>query len=140
MTVYGATKDCIVRAALLCLACDMPAGRKACGFLGHSATLGCSRCKKRFPGPVGNKDYSGFDRGSWTPWSVDQHREDIKTIRECENITKAKKKESELGVRYCELLRLPYFDPVRMLVVDPMHCLYLGVAKYFTERSPEGLH
>ena len=47
MTVYGTAKDCLVHAALLCVACDLPAGRKACGFLGHSATLGCSRCKKK---------------------------------------------------------------------------------------------
>jgi len=41
--------------------CDLPAGRKVCGFLSHSATLGCSKCLKEFPGAVGNKDYSGFD-------------------------------------------------------------------------------
>ena len=38
--------------------------------------------------------------------------------------------ESELGVRYSELLRLPYFDPIRMLIIDPMHWLYLGIAKH----------
>ena len=30
-----------VRLALNCVACDIPATRKACGFLGHRATLGC---------------------------------------------------------------------------------------------------
>ena len=33
----------------------MPAGRKACGFLSHSALLGCTKCLKVFPGSVGNK-------------------------------------------------------------------------------------
>jgi len=32
-----------VRCALLCVACGMPAGQKICGFLGHSAKLGCAR-------------------------------------------------------------------------------------------------
>ena len=32
--------------------------------------------------------------------------------------------------RYSILLDLPYFDPVRMTVVDPMHNLFLGTAKY----------
>ena len=32
----------VVRAALLTVACDLPAGRKVCGFLSHSANLGCS--------------------------------------------------------------------------------------------------
>ena len=35
-------KNEIVRGALLSVACDLPAGRKVCGFLGHSACLGCS--------------------------------------------------------------------------------------------------
>ena len=36
-----------VKGALLCVACDLPAGRKVCGFLGTSAALGCSRCLKK---------------------------------------------------------------------------------------------
>ena len=32
--------------------------------------------------------------------------------------------------RYSELLRLPYFDPVRMSIIDPMHSLFLGISKY----------
>ena len=31
-----------IRCALLCVACDLPAGQKVCGFLGDSAHLGCS--------------------------------------------------------------------------------------------------
>ena len=52
----------LIRCALLCVACDLPAGRKLCGFLGHAAKLGCSRCLKQFRGSVGSVDYSGFDR------------------------------------------------------------------------------
>ena len=44
----------IVRCALLCVACDLPAGRKVCGFLGHNARYGCLRCYKTFPGVVGS--------------------------------------------------------------------------------------
>ena len=54
-----------IRCALMCVACDIPAGRKICGFLGHNARLGCSRCLKEFLGGVGAKDYSGFDRQCW---------------------------------------------------------------------------
>ena len=57
----GQNRTAIVKAAILCVTCDLPAGRKVCGFLSHSATLGCSKCLKEFPGAVGNKDYSGFD-------------------------------------------------------------------------------
>ena len=37
-----------VKAALLCVAADLPAARKLCGFLGHGAKLGCSKCTKEF--------------------------------------------------------------------------------------------
>ena len=36
---------------------------------------------------------------------------------------------SESGVRYSVLLELPYFDPIRFHVIDPMHNLLLGTAK-----------
>ena len=37
-----------LRAALLCVACDTPATRKVCGFYGHMAKCGCSKCTKVF--------------------------------------------------------------------------------------------
>ena len=53
------------RAAVMSVSSDIPATRKICGFKGHSALLGCSRCLKRFPGGFGEKkDYSGFERNS----------------------------------------------------------------------------
>ena len=51
-----------IRCALVCVACDLPAGRKVCGFLSYNARLGCSRCWKQFAGSVGSMDFSGFDR------------------------------------------------------------------------------
>ena len=36
----------LIRCAILCCACDLPAGRKVCGFVGFNATLGCSKCFK----------------------------------------------------------------------------------------------
>ena len=44
------------------------------------------------------------------------------------------KLESDLGVRYSVLLELPYFNPVRMSAIDPMHNLYLGTAKHVLKR------
>ena len=34
----------IVRAALICVSCDIPAARKVCGFVGHRARKGCNKC------------------------------------------------------------------------------------------------
>ena len=37
----------------------------------------------------------------------------------------------EHGLRFCQLLDLPYFDIIRYHVIDPMHNLFEGSAKYF---------
>lgn len=36
----------------------------------------------------------------------------------------------EIGVRWPELLRLPYWDHTRFLVIDGMHNLYLGLVQF----------
>ena len=38
-----------IRIALACIACDIPASRKVCGFLGHHASLACNKCFKKIP-------------------------------------------------------------------------------------------
>ena len=119
-----------IRCALLCVACDLPAGRKVCGFLSFVADLGCSRCYCNFgTGIFGRRDYSGFDRQSWKYRSNSKHRSDVQLTLSCSSKTAREKKESEVGCRYSCLLQLPYFDAVRMMIVDPMHNLYLGTAK-----------
>ena len=120
-----------IRCALLCVACDLPAGRKVCGFLGHSAHLGCSRCFKTFSGAVGTMNYSGFDRENWTCRLGPRHAQDACSLLNIRTKTELKKSESDLGCRYTVLLKLPYFDAPRMLIVDPMHNLFLGTAKHF---------
>lgn len=42
--------------------------------------------------------------------------------------------ESSLGCCYSILLELPYFDPIRILLIDPMHNLFLGSARYVTHK------
>ena len=119
-----------IRCALLCVACDLPVGKKFSGFLGYNAHLGCSRCYKRFSGTVGSMDYSGFDRSTWKCRSSSQHRNDACSLLTVRTKSELQKRESELGCRYSVLLELPYFD-ARMLIVDPMHKLFLGTAKQY---------
>ena len=130
MNVYSFSNPQLVKCALLCLACDMPASRKAAGFLGHSANFGCNKCFKKFPGRVGEKNYSGFDRSQWPCRTNSKHRNDVKMILKCTSKTQRQKMESELGCRYSVLLKLPYFDPIRMTIIDPMHNMYIGTAKH----------
>ena len=120
------------RAALLCVVCDIPACRKVCGFLSYTAHLGCSKCFKRFSGGFGALDYSGFDRHNWPPRTGTEHKRTSLSLLNATTLSELEKKESESGCRYSVLVKLPYFDAPRMaIVVDPMHNLFLGSAKYF---------
>lgn len=98
----------------------------------YTANLGCSRCYCNFgTGVFGKHNYSGFDRSNWNLRDNEKHRKDVEsTLNKCKTKTSRNLKESELGCRYSCLLQLPYFDAVRMLIIDPMHNLYLGTAKY----------
>ena len=80
MSVNLRTQEVVIRCLLLCVACDLPAVRKLCGFLSYSARIGCSKCYKEFPGDVGARDYSGFDRSLWSKRTIDDHRQRIKQI------------------------------------------------------------
>ena len=129
-TFGSPTEGAEVRAALICCAADIPAARKLCGFVGHSANHGCSHCNKFFPGGFGEKkDYSGFDRRSWPLRTDDSHRQNARKLQNCRTKTQRKKMESMLGSRYTSLLELPYYGSVTMCVIDPMHNLFLGTAK-----------
>ena len=78
-----------VKLALTCVACDMPASRKVCGFLSHNASLGCNKCYKKFKVAFGERtDYSGFDRENWPKRSVRKHREDVNKVTQ--EVTKLK--------------------------------------------------
>ena len=68
----------LVHCAIVCCSCDLPAGRKLCGFLGHSAHMGCSKCTKHFPSFENGLDYSGFERDEWTARTNISHRQDVK--------------------------------------------------------------
>ena len=122
-----------IRCLLLAVACDLPAVRKTCGFLSHAAKLGCSKCLKEFPGKPGEMNYFGFNRSTWLLRSNAQHRRDVNKIRHASTQKIRNSMESDFGCRYSELLRLSYFDPVKMHVIDLMHGLFLGTAKKMLE-------
>ena len=125
-------KQLCIRGAIICCSSDIPATRKLCGFLGHSANLGCSRCLKQFVSRERERergssssskkmDYLGYDWESWPPQNLSDHRE--QSFNHLRENTCAKKKEIEetYGLRYSSMIELPYFNSIQHAVVDPMH-------------------
>lgn len=116
ITIKVNGKNVNVRLAVSCVACDIPASRKLCGFLGHNAVLGCNKCLKEFTVVSrGILDYSGFDRENWVERNVHVHRSRCSEVLKTTSKTKMRKAESTNGVRYSDL---SYFDPVRFTIVD----------------------
>ena len=125
----------IICAALLCTACDIPATRKFGGFVGHGASKGCSRCLRTFPAIESRKlDYSGFERTprNWPKRDLASHRTEGMNWKHASTLKEREDIEHKHGVRFTELLRLPYFDTIRFAVVDPMHNILLGSAKHMS--------
>ena len=133
VAVSSGFQDLVVKCVLLCVACDLPAVRKVCGFLSCNAAFGCSKCMKRFPGSVGNMNFSGFDRSNWPHRTNQAHRKSVNELKKCLTKSSQAAKESKIGSRYSVLLDLPYFDPVRMHVIDVMHNMFLGTMKHMVK-------
>ena len=98
----------------------------------HRARKACTKCLKNFPTTsFGDQpDYTGFDRETWPIRTNAAHRQHALEHRTCQTLSSQKEIEQTYGCRYSVLLRLPYFDPVRMCVIDPMHNLLLGTARH----------
>ncbi|CAB4436295.1 unnamed protein product [Rhizophagus irregularis] len=53
----------------------------------------------------------------------------------CNSDASRKRFVKQTGVRWSEHYSLALFDPIRFTIVDPMHCLFLGIAKMDCEAN-----
>lgn len=85
---------------ILCVASDIPATRKVCGFTGHNSTKGCSKCLKSFVVKVGKPcDYSGYDRKNWEPRTSEHHKLNSMKYKETSTRKDRARIELQTGVR-----------------------------------------
>lgn len=131
-----------IRIAVSCICCDIPATRKVSGFLSHNAKLGCNKCYKEFgiSESYTSAGTSEYDRASWKLRTAEEHHLHCKEI--LSQVTKSGiwAVASKYGVRYCSLLQLPYYDPIKFVAIDLMHNLFLGTGKHmFTTWLETGL-
>ncbi len=130
---YGRVALC----ALVCLVCDLVGARKTMGFgaVNHTQLCALCQCKRGLSGPELTDMHSWQRRTNEDYRASAQRYLDAQDDRERETIFK------ETGIRWSELLRLPYFDPSRFVVIDAMHNLFLGLIKEHFEilgiRDPE---
>ncbi|KAI0709952.1 hypothetical protein C8Q76DRAFT_624966, partial [Earliella scabrosa] len=75
-------------------------------------------------------DIAQLDRSKWPRRTRAQHHA---RAEEWKNATTEKEREATFkkhGLRWSELLRLPYWDPTRFALVDAMHNLFLGALRH----------
>ena len=134
LNTYECEEGKRVRAALILISCDIPAARKLCGHV--SALVSCHRCEKQANYENRHHNFAGM--AEIDEWFITrdsaQHRQNASEWRRCKSDAARKRFVQETGVRWSELLRLPYFDPIRFVTIDPMHCLFLGIAKWIVKR------
>jgi hypothetical protein len=130
---YQCTDGLDIKVALIIGSSDTPATRK---LFGHgSAVMKCHRCEKRSTySEVYKKTHYGgmqdYDKWVTNPINPSLHRQYAHEWLQCNSKSSRDTHFKGHGVRWSELLRLPYMDPIRFAVVDPMHCLFLGIAKW----------
>ena len=117
-----------IKVALIIGSSDTPATRKLFGQ--GAAAMKCNRCEKRstYSGDYKKTHYGGMQ--DYEISTAESHRKYAHEWLQCNSKNSRDNHFKEHGVRWSELLRLPYMDPIRFAAVDPMHCLFLGVAKW----------
>ncbi|KAF8592841.1 hypothetical protein BDV93DRAFT_462282 [Ceratobasidium sp. AG-I] len=115
-----------IHVALIACACDTPAARKVGGFPGTGARYPCTACW------CSHNELHVYDK-KFPRRSRKEHKRASKAYKVLPNKNQKEKfvsaryqQDQPGGYRYSVLLRLPYWDPTIMVVVDPMHCLFLG--------------
>ncbi|KAJ2912344.1 hypothetical protein MD484_g8074, partial [Candolleomyces efflorescens] len=113
-----------VRCALGPLICDLPAARQMSGFAHYRSRHFCSECDCTMD------QINDSVKQTWKPKTRKGHLyaatlwKDAKTAEERDLIT------NKYGVRWSELLRLPYWDPTMFTLIDSMHAFYLRLFQH----------
>ncbi|GBB85073.1 hypothetical protein RclHR1_11640011, partial [Rhizophagus clarus] len=118
-----------ISTALIIASCDIPGIRKLCEHI--SALASCHRCEKR----ANNRNFGGMaDMSDWFIIKDPvEHYQKALEWRRCKSNAERKRFVKVNGVRWSEILRLLYFDLIQFVVIDLMHCLFLGIAKWITK-------
>ena len=110
--------------ALIPVIADLPAARHLGGLSSYTSDKWCSECEL----PRTDCNCLDFrDLTKWIPRSLQRHRDYAQTWRDAATEDEQNAIYKRYGVRWSELLRLPYWDPTQYITIDSMHAFYLGL-------------
>jgi hypothetical protein len=110
-----------VRVKVAPMVSDLGAGRKAGGFLSHSADLLCSYCL------CTQNELGIYDITYWTLRDGATVRQQASEWQQAKTLTARHELESKNGVRWTPFHLLPYWNPVDHLILGFMHNWLEGV-------------
>jgi hypothetical protein len=119
------SKDCTSRCAIAAIVCDLPAACKVAQLAGHSSHFLCSIFQGWHTSSHGRTDSE-----NWKPHDHHAMQRHAEAWKNAPTLAEQTKLFGTHGVCWSELWPLPYWDPVRQLVVDLMHCILEGLAQY----------
>ncbi|GBE86757.1 hypothetical protein SCP_0906380 [Sparassis crispa] len=108
------------RCAMIPLVCDLEAARQMAGFSTHGHTFFCSCCYLKL------SDIENIDYWTWPERTTEQHRASAEQWKNAEPEERQKIMD-DYGLRWSELLRLHYWDPIKYTALEAMHLLYIGL-------------
>ncbi|KAL5512094.1 hypothetical protein ACEPAG_3615 [Sanghuangporus baumii] len=116
----------LCRVVLIAGCMDHIALCKACAMSGHASSNDfCTKCKA----PRNSLMTSEGLKDSFPHRSGEENRRLAFEYRKIDDEDEKQEFFTTHGVGYTELSRLPYFDLVRMAVIDPMHNVLLGIMR-----------
>ena len=108
-----------VRCAVVPLVCDLPAARQMAGYAPCISMNCCSYCLLKL------QEIDNFDESTWLRMSWEEHLSIAMQWRDAPSEAARCALYDKHGVRWSELLRLPYWDPTKFTLLDSMHTLLL---------------
>lgn len=112
----------LARLAMLLLVCDLVAARQMSGFGSYTHTYSlCTLCH------IPKDEVEETDVSKFPIRKLAEHREAALRWLNASSALERQQLFDNNGIRYSELLRLPYWNPFLYTVVDTMHNIYLNV-------------
>ena len=111
------------RSMLVPIICDTPASRQVTGRTSATSRRFCPYCPLMF------SEIKNLDPNTWGFNTDKDHRAHAISWHQAETLDEREEILALHGVRYSELLRLPYWSPTRHTMVDSMHTFFLILFK-----------
>lgn len=120
--VYGHQAPQVVTVRAIPLIADLQASRKVSGYVSHSAHLFCSFCLCHSGDVESLDDHPARDAETVCAEANDWYTATTKTER--------KELATRNGVRWTPMFRLPYYNPVRHVILGFMHNWLEGILQH----------